>query len=1166
MSRGTSDPTPFLEFIELGYPLDQLMDAQCLFPGAKRTTPKKDWRYGGITLADPLGSGIETGTGNIVIRGRTGTGKTTLALQLAVACARMGYLSAYVPLEFPTEKVCQKADLFGWEKYLRPVEHLHESDEPPSREELGKFLMDILTQPARCPLASMTSSATEPRFGRDDSHEHEHVGLRRVLVPTLSPRSLSTPNVSDDRSFWERYQQIENLLEAASWLRTTSPAHKGERPYSSWYSRESKWLRDNARKYETRRRALDPDFPLGAFAGRAKTAAPDLRLVCLDSLNVFGDRPLPREMLFRLFDLFSRHRVVGVFVVEENVARSSDYSVLLNDDTIDYLADVVISLDFGEDKDYSVRHLEIVKSRYQPQVLGKHPFKIQSVSGKTAEDPLGRNWQRVQVYPSLHRVVGASDRAPREESNAFEPGATKLKELLPPTLSGPGAVVTVEGPRGTFKTTLAVNFLMHGLAKGESGLLIRLHDRTMHAIPQAVSNDLIEETNWKGELQQDGYPYNTGKFMRTRWHYEGHKDKPELVEVAFKSGHLLPEEFIDEIIARLIEQKQKGKNEEWRIRRAVLDDVSSIGLSYPYLYSSRTAGDLFLTAFIHLLRLYDVDVMIAGTTGDLDRANECVDRAKSIADAVLSCSYCDVFGERHVMCTGEGLILGKERAVGKEGEPVPGVIRWTQRTVGEHNEVRTFDVDTAHLRGLVGFDTGNIHRPGISIHCFEEAGVVHHRYNGDISRLLELAFASPSGGSQMRPTDVSVVRFNSRTASSMVDSLGVLEDKPLDRTVLCTLDEFWSDEQIMKSQALTELGTLKQKEFIVDLQSGNGDHLGMWPYYANVLLLAYRCDGEHAEGLSDLSVSGARGNDPQRRSWKHVAEAAKSIQEALGLARAFESDQSATETRACALLDALLAASNEGKRRNVKVILEGGSDRGDTGHLDLGVTSEEARHEIEALVRLLSASLGLRQDSDSLNDPRLFRRGQELAPDSAVYLCWYSQLRDLIYRHRELAGKIRVCGLPGYGFTGDWYIGVSRGSVSVGLGMNVLSILCSEREDYKRFARGVGLPTRKVFLNAGFPAWLNSPDSLDDVVAIHADAWSRSHVKHYKSLRPALYSACEELAWYSQAADTGKAQNGELVTSTLEKLAKQLKSLHGLAQASSSQRRRPSVAKRSGSA
>jgi KaiC/GvpD/RAD55 family RecA-like ATPase len=1154
MSSRTSHPTQFPEFIELGYPLDQLMDARCLFPGARRSTPKKDWRYGGITLTDPLGSGLETGTGNIVIRGRTGTGKTTLALQLAVACARMGYLSAYIPLEFPTEKVCQKADVFGWEEYLRPVEHLHESEEPPSREELGKFLMDILTQPARCPLVSVTSSATELRFGPDDSHKHEHVGLRRVLVPTLSPRSLSTPNVSDDRSFWERYQQIENLLDAAEWLRSTSSTHKDEPPYSSWYRAEHEWLRRWAGKHTRRRRVLDPDFPLGAFASRAETAAPDLRLVCLDSLNVFGDRPLPRELLFRLFDLFSRHRIVGVFVVEENVARSSDYSVLSNDDTIDYLADVVISLDLGEDKDYSVRHLEIVKSRYQPQVLGKHPFKIQKVSGKTAEDPLGRNWQRVQVYPSLHRVVGASDRAPRKESNAFEPGATKLRELLPPTLYGPGAVVTIEGPRGTFKTTLAVNFLMHGLAKGESGLLIRLHDRTMHAIPQAVSNDLIEEGNWQGELQQDGEPYNTGKLMRTRWHYEGHKDKPDLVEVAFKSGHLLPEELIDEIIARLIEQKQKKKKEK-EIRRAVLDDVSSIGLSYPYLYSSRTAGDLFLTAFIHLLRLYDVDVMIAGTTGDLDCANECVDRAKSIADAVLSCSYCDVFGERHVMCTGEGLILGKERVVSKEGEPVPGVIRWTQRTVGEHNEVRTFDVDTAHLRGLVGFDTGNIHRPGISIHCFEEAGVVHHRYNGDISRLLEFAFASPPGGSERRPTDVSVVTFNSRTASSMVDSLGVLEDKPLDRTVLCTVDEFWSDERIMDSQALTELEDLNQEEFIVDLQSRNGRRLRMWPYYANVLLLAYRCDGDPARGLSDLSVWGEPENGPQRRSWKHVAEAANSIQEALGLPRAFESDESATETRACALLDALLAASQMGtQREDIEIILEGGSAGGNAGRLDLSVTTERARPEIEALTKLLPPSSGVRFDSDSLNNPTFFRRRQELTPDCAVYLCWYSQLRDLMYRHRELAGKIGVCRLPGYGFRGDWYIGVSRGSVSVGLGMNVLSILCSEREDYKRFARGVGLPTRKVFLDAGLPAWLNSPASLDDVLAIHADAWSRSRIKHYKSMRPALYSACEELGWYSQAVDTGETQNGELATQTLERLAKQLKALHALAEASSSQR------------
>ena len=66
-----------------------------------------------------------------------------------------------------------------------------------------------------------------------------------------------------------------------------------------------------------------------------------------------------------------------------------------------------------------------------------------------------------------------------------------------------------------------------------------------------------------------------------------------------------------------------------------------------------------------------------------------------------------------------------------------------------------------------------------------------------------------------------------------------------------------------------------------------------------------------------------------------------------------------------------------------------------------------------------------------------------LPPDAGIYLCWYTQLRDLIMRHPQLATELEVCALPGGGFTGNWYLGILKGSVSLALGTSIIDILCS---------------------------------------------------------------------------------------------------------------------------
>jgi hypothetical protein len=73
--------------------------------------------------------------------------------------------------------------------------------------------------------------------------------------------------------------------------------------------------------------------------------------------------------------------------------------------------------------------------------------------------------------------------------------------------------------------------------------------------------------------------------------------------------------------------------EDSEIKREAFYDI---GVSYPFLQSSKTAGDLFITAFAHMMRNYKVDTVIGGTTGEYEEADKIVDKACLLADSVLT--------------------------------------------------------------------------------------------------------------------------------------------------------------------------------------------------------------------------------------------------------------------------------------------------------------------------------------------------------------------------------------------------------------------------------------------------------------------------------------------------------------------------------------------------
>ena len=147
-----------------------------------------------------------------------------------------------------------------------------------------------------------------------------------------------------------------------------------------------------------------------------------------------------------------------------------------------------------------------------------------------------------------------------------------------------------------------------------------------------------------------------------------------------------------------------------------------------------------------------------------------------------------------------------------------------------------------------------------------------------------------------------------------------------------------------------------------------------------------------------------------------------------------------------------------------------------------------------------------------------------LPDDAALYLCWYNQLRDLIDRNPKFAEEYEVCALPAGGFTGDWFVGVASGSASVSLGEKVIEALTSVKEEYRRYAMGVGLPTRRSFYESQgnpnerldeikFSPWrfLRGRRDTRRIREIHRNALSRSNLSGYARFRIRLSNVCRQL-------------------------------------------------------
>ena len=747
-----------------------------------------------------------------------------------------------------------------------------------------------------------------------------------------------------------------------------------------------------------------------------------------------------------------------------------------------------------------------------------------------------RRPEGVRIFPSVHTIVAASEHLPPSAQGRADArsgdfwGSEHLNRMLGgeyENAAGHARVVAVTGPATSGKSLIAGNFLLQGLASGFDVLLIRLAERPRFN----PSRCYMGRRDWDGSHPKEYLP---GEMRLTRLDWDNEQDrmrirsevkglddclsmvdkskiacrllrnedvatKPVLIELAMQPGALLPEEFID--IIRLVYKWEKDAartgSGTFGIRRAALLDVGAIGVSYPLLYHSSTADELFLPSLVHMLRCRGTDLILTGQTGGIAESEEMVRRAESVANCVISCSHCDVFGDRYITVTGPGLIEN-DLATGRTPENVPGVLRReSEKARPRPEDIVYFDIDMTTLHGLVGFSTGHIRRPGILLQLFQE-GALHGEYNQQVSRLVEFAMGNSRvagrsaagwassawesrqhgsatersfaarGGEHDAPAVV-IDTFDSVDSAPFHGSLGLLAGAPLHNTVLRTIDEYSVRE-------LPEVRTIfREAEGTGDPTDAVQGFLYSLLYYRNVLLFA--CDGETYGELTTRSpgTDAGRWRGKENRAVRHVGSFWEVLERRVNPSVPdhvhFIADLRAPETFSSLAMDGILGLAGETARRKG----HGGED------LDLGTLADElsaaAGGPRKSLIDYIGVLGAVLPRALPLIDPKSGRLGAETSLVLSrgrrfIVLGWYSHIREMVElflndpgiaspmraaRARALA-RMRLLPLPGGGFTGDWYLHSPEGSVSESLGNEVRRTLLDPVEDFRRFVQGVGLP------------------------------------------------------------------------------------------------------------
>ena len=394
-----------------------------------------------------------------------------------------------------------------------------------------------------------------------------------------------------------------------------------------------------------------------------KTAAGPLPVFILDSLNAIATSDLPRNDVHRLFALFRSRGIPAIVTAELREGPVGGGSSQMSEDAR-FLADIVMELTAKESPGSLLRYLQISKSRVRRQALGKHFYRIETVTKKeplrwpmpkpdSRQPPIKiPSTQASQapeptsgflLYPSLPSIVHMTRAKESQSKEAYyrlydEPGEYphSIYKLMQGNNVKAGACFSLVGPAGTHKLALGLNLATGYRSKKETGRvgtrkLLVISFGSYTAVDLAGVAWFSHRSNWR-KLDQPGDPEDP------RWAKVSFQLKkgakfddsdgpfPEASQLIFRMGHLTPEECFYRIQREI---------DGGHYSAALVWDTAQISTGFPLL----RAEALFLPSLIDLFHQFGLVSVFIGVREEHGANREMDFGLESAADYRLCLSH-----------------------------------------------------------------------------------------------------------------------------------------------------------------------------------------------------------------------------------------------------------------------------------------------------------------------------------------------------------------------------------------------------------------------------------------------------------------------------------------------------------------------------------------------
>jgi circadian clock protein KaiC len=198
--------------------------------------------------------------------------------------------------------------------------------------------------------------------------------------------------------------------------------------------------------------AGDLDEVLRRMVSETERAKPGI--VAVDSFRTIGGPhgSTARGATFGL-DQFVQHLAVHLTTWEVTSFLLGEYAEGEQRNPVFTVADGIIWLAQETDRNSVVRKLQVIKSRGRAPMPGLHTFRITD--------------NGLQVFPRIPEQIGHRVLQKRERLSTGVPG---MDEMIGGGVIA-GDAVMLTGPAGSGKSTVATQFMVAGLANGESGVI-----------------------------------------------------------------------------------------------------------------------------------------------------------------------------------------------------------------------------------------------------------------------------------------------------------------------------------------------------------------------------------------------------------------------------------------------------------------------------------------------------------------------------------------------------------------------------------------------------------------------------------------------------------------------------------------------------------------------